>query len=41
MKPMLMTSANELPVGEEWIYEVKYDGFRCILVWDEENTNVN
>ena len=36
MKPMLMTSANELPVGDEWIYEVKYDGFRCILFWDEK-----
>jgi bifunctional non-homologous end joining protein LigD len=37
MKPMLLTSANEIPVGNEWIYEVKYDGFRCILFWDEKS----
>ncbi|MBO1911202.1 hypothetical protein J4G37_41230, partial [Microvirga sp. 3-52] len=37
MKPMLLTSANEIPVGDEWLYEVKYDGFRCILVWDEKS----
>lgn len=36
MKPMLLTPANELPIGDEWLYEVKYDGFRCILVWDEK-----
>ena len=34
---MLLTPANELPIGDEWIYEVKYDGFRCILVWDEKS----
>ena len=33
MKPMLLTESAELPVGEEWIFEVKYDGFRCILEW--------
>ncbi|QUW23680.1 DNA ligase D [Sporosarcina sp. Marseille-Q4063] len=37
MKPMLLTSANEIPVGNEWIYEVKYDGFRCILIWDDKS----
>ena len=41
MKPMLLTPANELPIGEEWLYEVKYDGFRCILVWDETPTLVS
>lgn len=33
MKPMLMNDADELPVGNEWIYEAKYDGFRAILQW--------
>ncbi|MEO4052057.1 DNA ligase D [Solibacillus sp. CAU 1738] len=33
MKPMLLTESAELPVGEEWIFEVKYDGFRCTLEW--------
>lgn len=36
MKPMLLTEVLETPIGEEWIYETKYDGFRCMLVWDEQ-----
>ncbi|MFJ7666689.1 DNA ligase D [Lysinibacillus sp. NPDC097195] len=35
MKPMLLTEAIEPPIGEEWLYETKYDGFRCILQWAE------
>lgn len=35
---MLLTPANELPIGDEWIYEVKYDGFRCILFWEDEKS---
>ncbi|GEN53302.1 DNA ligase D [Halobacillus faecis] len=31
MKPMLLTGTMELPEGDEWVYEVKYDGFRAIL----------
>lgn len=34
MKPMLPTLTFDIPIGEEWSYEVKYDGFRAILVWD-------
>lgn len=34
MKPMLLTSAPNVPTSNDWIYEVKYDGFRCILKWD-------
>lgn len=34
MKPMLLTPADIIPTSKEWIYEVKYDGFRCILKWD-------
>lgn len=36
MKPMLLTEVLETPSGEEWMYETKYDGFRCMLVWDEQ-----
>ncbi len=36
MKPMLATAATDLPTGDQWIYEVKYDGFRCLLHWDKE-----
>ncbi|WP_174733038.1 DNA ligase D [Mesobacillus harenae] len=35
MKPMLPTLSFDVPVGEEWRYEVKYDGFRAILEWDQ------
>jgi bifunctional non-homologous end joining protein LigD len=29
-KPMLATLAKELPKGEEWLFEVKWDGYRAI-----------
>ncbi len=31
MKPI---ASSEIPKGEDWLYEVKYDGFRCVLHWD-------
>lgn len=34
MKPMLLTSAEVVPTSEGWIFETKYDGFRCILNWN-------
>ncbi|WP_240795535.1 DNA ligase D [Aquibacillus halophilus] len=27
--------SEEVPKGKQWMYEVKYDGFRAILVWDK------
>ena len=35
MKPMLPSLTFDLPVHTDWLYEVKYDGFRAILDWDE------
>ncbi|MDQ0229449.1 DNA ligase D [Metabacillus malikii] len=35
MKPMLPTLHNDIPNGEEWAYETKYDGFRCIITITE------
>ncbi|ARI75814.1 DNA ligase D [Halobacillus mangrovi] len=35
IEPMLLTMADELPTGEKWRYEIKYDGFRVILTWTE------
>ncbi|WP_433504792.1 RNA ligase family protein [Pseudonocardia halophobica] len=29
-RPMIAVTAAELPVGEKWIYEPKFDGFRCL-----------
>ncbi|BAQ11771.1 DNA ligase d [Bacillus sp. OxB-1] len=34
MKPMLLTTSETIPAGKGWTYEAKYDGFRCILVWE-------
>jgi ATP-dependent DNA ligase len=34
LKPQLALSRGALPEGEEWIYEVKLDGFRCIVFVD-------
>ncbi|QDQ02930.1 DNA ligase D [Lysinibacillus fusiformis] len=36
MKPMLLTDVTDTPIGEEWLYETKYDGFRCIIEWTKE-----
>lgn len=33
MKPMLPSLTFELPIRHDWLYEVKYDGFRAILDW--------
>ncbi|WP_078554120.1 DNA ligase D [Bacillus alkalicellulosilyticus] len=37
MKPMMPTLTFETPIGDDWRYEVKYDGFRCKLKWDKDN----
>jgi hypothetical protein len=30
--PMVARSAAELPAGDHWSYETKFDGFRCIAL---------
>jgi len=34
IEPQLARSRGELPVGEQWVYEPKYDGFRAIVFVD-------
>jgi ATP-dependent DNA ligase len=34
LSPMEARSVNELPIGPEWQYEPKWDGFRCIVFRD-------
>jgi len=34
VKPQLALSRKELPEGEEWVYEPKYDGFRALVFVD-------
>jgi bifunctional non-homologous end joining protein LigD len=40
MKPMLPSLTFELPEPPGWFYEVKYDGFRAILDWDENGIQI-
>lgn len=37
MKPI---PRDDVPLGEDWLYEVKYDGFRCVLHWNK-NGEIN
>jgi ATP-dependent DNA ligase len=37
VKPQLALTRKELPEGEDYAYEVKLDGFRCIAFVDGEN----
>jgi ATP-dependent DNA ligase len=37
VKPQLALSRRELPVGEDFVYEVKLDGFRCLAFVDGED----
>jgi ATP-dependent DNA ligase len=30
IEPMYAKLVNELPEGKEWLYEVKFDGYRCL-----------
>ena len=29
IEPMYARLVNELPEGKDWLYEVKFDGYRC------------
>src|SRR5699024_1302670 len=37
MKPV---ASDVIPNGEEWSYEVKYDGFRCVLYWAHDKVKL-
>jgi ATP-dependent DNA ligase len=37
LKPQLALSRNELPVGDDYVYEVKLDGFRCLAFVDRDD----
>ena len=37
LKPQLALSRKELPAGEDYVYEVKLDGFRCLAFVDGED----
>ncbi len=37
VSPQLALSRKELPAGEQWVYEIKLDGFRCIAFVDGDD----
>src|SRR5690242_11759 len=37
LPPMESRSADEIPTGNQWQYEPKWDGFRCIAFRDNDN----
>jgi bifunctional non-homologous end joining protein LigD len=40
MKPMLPSLTFDAPDAKGWFYEVKYDGFRAILEWDDKGLSL-
>lgn len=38
--PMMATLAPSLPIGADWSYEVKWDGYRALLVKDAHRTRL-
>ena len=40
IKPQLALTRKELPLGEEWAYEQKLDGFRAIVFVDGEDVYI-
>jgi ATP-dependent DNA ligase len=37
VSPMKARVVNTFPLGKEWMYEPKWDGFRCLVFRDHEN----
>ncbi|SFE08095.1 bifunctional non-homologous end joining protein LigD [Lentibacillus persicus] len=37
MKPI---PSEAFPEGNDWVYEVKYDGFRCVLYWGSDPSSI-
>src|SRR5256885_1267473 len=38
--PMEALSVEEIPIGREWQYEPKWDGFRCLVFRDSKNVEL-
>ena len=38
--PMLAKLARELPTGDGWSYEPKWDGFRCVVFRDHDEVEL-
>lgn len=40
IKPMLAKAADVLPTGDGWLYEPKWDGFRCLVFRDGDEVEL-
>jgi DNA ligase D-like protein (predicted ligase) len=40
IEPMYARLVNELPEGKEWLYEVKFDGYRCLAGRDAKGVTL-
>jgi len=40
MEPMAALLVRKLPEGDEWLYEVKFDGYRGLLIKDGESVEI-
>ena len=40
LKPMEAEPVEELPLGKQWLYEPKYDGFRCLAFRDGDKVEL-
>src|SRR6185312_13811608 len=40
LPPMEARSVDEIPVGDQWEYEPKWDGFRCLAFRDGKNIDL-
>lgn len=39
-EPMMASTSNKVPVGDEYIYELKWDGIRSIIIINEGEVNI-
>jgi bifunctional non-homologous end joining protein LigD len=39
IEPMYALSVQKLPEGKDWLYEVKFDGYRCLAGRDSTGVN--
>jgi ATP-dependent DNA ligase len=40
ISPMLAKNAAKLPAGGDWIFEPKWDGFRCLVFRDDDEVEL-
>ena len=40
LAPMLAKLRDEIPIGDEWVYEPKWDGFRSIIFRDDDSVSI-